>query len=103
AGDRVSSQHSMGQYAVADGGDLDPGHGDRLARRTSAHQRDIPRVVPAVFAGSKRCGRDAMAGDSGADYWPDVSAVYFFHVHRSEDDGEIEVGTVCRGIPGGAR
>src|SRR5216684_4308825 len=99
---RVASQHSVGQYPVADGRDLDSGIGDRLASWTTAHQRHVRGLVPAAVAGTQRDHWNSVARERRTHYRPDVSAVHFLHGHRPEDNGPLDVGTMCRRLPGGA-
>ena len=80
--------------------DLGTGTG-HLAREALSHHGDIRALFPGIRGAARTDHGTRLPGRGRADHRADVSALHIFYDHRSEDDGETEMGAVPGRVPGG--
>ena len=101
SGDGSQFEHSVGQLPFAHGGYLGTGLGDYLAIEAIPHQRYLCSVLPGVCFFAKLADRQSVASGNRTDYGADVSAFYFLHDYRSEDDRAFKNRAMRHGISRG--
>src|SRR5262245_33102459 len=91
----------MGQRDLADADRVDAWGAHHLARGPVPHYGDIRSFIRIIRPITQFYHGTRISVRSRADHRADVSALHLLYDHRSEDDGETEMGSMPGGFPGG--